>query len=130
MTASLALARILSLAINKHPKLIDEINKCLAFCTESNQTIEKLKDELSEIKTFNNKKLKKWWNSSGKIWTTTLRKLMMEKFDIGHNWQFSESDINFLKRYYETNNLLFDCIESNRNKIKGEAGILHDFFRL
>lgn len=131
LASEMSLMRTLSLAINKHPKLIDEISKCLVLCTESNQTIEKLRDELSEIQTYNNKKkLKKWWNSSGKIWTTTLRKLMIEKFDIGHNWQFSESDIDFLKRYYETNNLLFDCIESNRNKIKGEAAILHDFFRL
>ncbi|MEH1923253.1 NACHT domain-containing protein [Nostoc sp.] len=129
LLSEISLMRTLSLAINNHPESINEIKKCLILSTEDNQDIEKLTYQLSsQTKAYNNKGLKKWWKSSGKIWIASLREVMIKNFDIGYDWQFSKTDIISIKKYYDAHSLVFDCIDGNRNKIKKSATIINSFF--
>ena len=38
---------------------------------------------------------------------------MVEQRNIGHNWQFSREQIEKLSQYYEANQLLVDCLNSD-----------------
>jgi len=54
-----------------------------------------------------------WWQENQRNWTGQLRTIMTEYRDIGHNWQFSDEQKKLLKRYYDTNRLLVDCLNSD-----------------
>ncbi|MEQ9666955.1 NACHT C-terminal helical domain 2-containing protein [Coleofasciculus sp. G2-EDA-02] len=38
---------------------------------------------------------------------------MIQYRNIGHNWQFSDSQKQLLKQYYDANKLLVDCLNSD-----------------
>ena len=53
-----------------------------------------------------------WYKSNGQSWDNKLRQVMIEHRDIGHDWQFSESQKELLQKYYVANALLADCLNS------------------
>ncbi len=55
----------------------------------------------------------KWWEINGKTWTEELRAVMIEHRDIGHNWQFIDAQEQLLQQYYDANQLLVDCLNSD-----------------
>ncbi|GAA6618010.1 NACHT domain-containing protein [Scytonema sp. NUACC26] len=59
-------------------------------------------------------RLKQWWNANGETWTLQLRSLMLWCRNISHQWQFSEKQKEVLKQYYAANQLLVDCLNTNR----------------
>jgi hypothetical protein len=50
-----------------------------------------------------------------KSWIKQLRVVMIEHRNIGHDWQFSKQQNKLLKKYYEANKLLVDCLNSTCN---------------
>ncbi len=42
-----------------------------------------------------------------------LREVMIEHRNIGHDWQFSNSQKKLLQQYYDANKLLVDCLNSD-----------------
>jgi predicted NACHT family NTPase len=40
---------------------------------------------------------------------------MIQHRNIGHDWQFSDKQIQVLKQYYNANKLLVDCLNSDCN---------------
>ena len=56
--------------------------------------------------------LKAWWQANGETWTGELRSLMIGDRQIGHNWQFNETECQLLQQYWDANKLLLDCLNS------------------
>ncbi len=56
--------------------------------------------------------LKEWFKSNGQDWIRQLRKVMIEHRNISHDWQFSQSQKELLRKYYDANKLLVDCLKS------------------
>lgn len=77
------------------------------------QKLPLLKTHLTDI---NNEEIfKKWWQANGQAWTEELRAVMINHRNIGHDWQFSNKQIQVLKQYYNANKLLVDCLNSSCN---------------
>ncbi|KAB8318591.1 NACHT domain-containing NTPase [Tolypothrix campylonemoides VB511288] len=60
-----------------------------------------------------NEGYKAWWKANGQAWTEQLRTLMIEHRNIGHDWQFTDTQKELLQQYYDTNKLLVDCLNSD-----------------
>lgn len=56
-----------------------------------------------------------WWQQNSEVWCEQLRALMIEYRNIGHNWQFCDVQNKLLQQYYNTNNLLVNCLNSDCN---------------
>ncbi|MFW9259827.1 NACHT C-terminal helical domain 2-containing protein [Nostoc sp. CALU 546] len=55
---------------------------------------------------------KGWWILNGRDWSEKLRNKMIQHRNIGHDWQLSDDQIQVLKKYYDANKLLVNCINS------------------
>ncbi|MEM6436216.1 MAG: hypothetical protein AAF773_20555 [Cyanobacteria bacterium P01_D01_bin.115] len=64
--------------------------------------------KMSDYETF-----KRWWTERGAEWADQLRQVMIEHRNIGHNWQFTEAQTAMLQQYYDANQLLVDCLNSD-----------------
>ena len=60
--------------------------------------------------TFNS-----WWDLNGKKWTEELRLLIIQYYNIGHDWKFTEEQEQKLNHYYKANQLLVECLKSDCN---------------
>ena len=58
---------------------------------------------------------RKWWQAIGQVWTSELRKIIISYRNIGHDWQFSEQQKSLLRKYYDANILLVNCLNSGCN---------------
>lgn len=58
---------------------------------------------------------REWWKAKGHDWTQQLRNVMIKYRNIGHDWQFSEQQKSLLRKYYDANKLLVDCLNSASN---------------
>ncbi|MEG5175187.1 NACHT domain-containing NTPase [Microcoleus sp. B3-D7] len=58
---------------------------------------------------------REWWKDHGQDWTQQLRNVMIKYRNIGHDWQFSELQKSLLRKYYDANKLLVDCLNSGCN---------------
>ena len=52
------------------------------------------------------------------MWQQNLRRLMIQKFDVGHEWNFSDSESKKLKDFYEASYLLLECIDGSPNQLQ------------
>jgi hypothetical protein len=58
-------------------------------------------------------KLVEWWKSKGSDWTEKLKLAIIEYRNLDHNCQFSKAQKELLKQYYDANQLLMDCLNSD-----------------
>ena len=58
---------------------------------------------------------REWWKAKGQDWTQELRNVMIKYRNIGHDWQFSEQQKSLLRKYYDANILLVNCLNSGCN---------------
>jgi predicted NACHT family NTPase len=58
---------------------------------------------------------RQWWQANGQVWTRELRQMIISYRNIGHDWQFSEQQKSLLRKYYDANKLLVDCLKSGCN---------------
>lgn len=72
------------------------------------------------------KALKQWWSTNAKDWAERLCTVMIEHRNIGHNWQFSETQTEKLRQYYEANELLVDCLNSDCYVTKATRQYIED----
>ncbi len=56
---------------------------------------------------------KSWWQANGEVWREQLRAAMIRYRNIGHDWQFSDTQKKLLEQYYDANKLLADCLNSD-----------------
>jgi predicted NACHT family NTPase len=59
------------------------------------------------------REFKEWWQIKGKVWIEQLRTMMIQHRNIGHDWQFSDTQKQLLQQYYDANKLLVDCLNSD-----------------
>ncbi|ARV59167.1 signal transduction protein [Nostocales cyanobacterium HT-58-2] len=76
------------------------------------QLLQQLKDRLPNLEGSLEAYIS-WWQENGQAWTEDLRSVMIEHRNIGHDWQFSDSQKELLKQYLDANKLLVDCLNSD-----------------
>jgi predicted NACHT family NTPase len=54
----------------------------------------------------------KWWKKNGGRWTENLRKMAIKHRNIGHNWGFTDEQIEKITKYYTGNLFLMECLNS------------------
>ncbi len=122
LALDLALDRTLALnrVLNKIPNPISVLNSVVARAIdrarlidpELEQVLQQLKKQVSHLDT-DSKGFEVWWKNNGEAWTEQLRAIMISYRHLGHDWQFSKQQKDALKQYYEANQLLVDCLNSN-----------------
>jgi predicted NACHT family NTPase len=76
--------------------------------------LQNMKNQLPcDISLENRPAVYKWWDENGQAWTNKLRGIAIEHRNIGHDWQFSETQKKSLQQYYDANKLLIDCLNSD-----------------
>lgn|GEM_PF-72963 len=76
------------------------------------QALQTLREKLPDPET-DGKTIERWWNAIRQSWTQELRATMIQYRDIGHDWQFNETQRALLHQYYAANQLLIDSLKSS-----------------
>jgi len=76
------------------------------------QSLQQLKDQLPDPDQ-DEEKFQNWWQTNHLAWTAQLREAIAEHGDLQHHWNFSPQQQLSLQRYYDANQLLIDCLNSN-----------------
>lgn len=115
---ALALNRVFETTNNNH--LARSINRVLTRALDRAHTAQpKLETALEQLKdglphwTVDTAKFEQWWRFNGKAWIEQLRAIMIQQRNLGHKWQFSEQQKVVLRQYYEANQLLVSCLNSD-----------------
>ncbi|WP_333140561.1 NACHT domain-containing NTPase [Microcoleus sp. B13-B6] len=87
---------------------------------ELKQSLQQLRDQLYASAYPNRiqhwwRSEREWWNAKGRDWTQQLINVMIKYRNIGRNWIFSEQQKSLLRKYYDANKLLVDCLNSGCN---------------
>ncbi|MBW4550521.1 MAG: NACHT domain-containing NTPase [Aphanocapsa sp. GSE-SYN-MK-11-07L] len=76
------------------------------------KSLQQLKDQLP-APGQNGKWLQDWWQKNYPGWVEQLRGTIAHYRNTNHSWQFSPEQQQVLQRYYDANQLLVDCLNSN-----------------
>ena len=111
---------LFTLSMNDNPKMIDVtacndgINHMLKMVLDPgfSKSLQELKEELpSEHEDEDD--LQDWWNANYSDWVESLRGTIDRYRNIHKSWQFSPDQQQVLQHYYDANQLLMDCLNSN-----------------
>jgi predicted NACHT family NTPase len=80
---------------------------------EFKYSLQQLKNQLSYIDKEDKDILKQWWQENRLAWTQELRAVMIKYRNIGHDWQFTNEHNKLLKKYYDANKFLLECLNSD-----------------
>ncbi|MEP0755726.1 NACHT domain-containing NTPase [Trichocoleus sp. Lan] len=80
--------------------------------SELKPLLQSLKNQLPD-RNEDCKQFQEWWKVNGATWTEHLRAVAIEHRNIGHDWQFTDVQQYLLKQYYDANQLLVDCLNSD-----------------
>ena len=76
------------------------------------KSLQQLKEQLP-ASNQNQERLQAWWQANYSAWVDQLKMTIAHYRNIHHSWQFSPEQQQVLKRYYDANQLLVDCLNSN-----------------
>ncbi len=76
------------------------------------QSLQQLKDQIP-LASQNHEQFKTWWNIKYFAWLEQLKEAIANYRNLHHSWQFSPEQQQTLQRYYDANQLLLDCLNSN-----------------
>jgi predicted NACHT family NTPase len=76
------------------------------------KSLQQLRDQLPPP-SQNLERLQHWWQKNYSAWVEQLRCAIANYRNIHHPWQFTTEQQQLLQRYYEANQLLIDCLNSN-----------------
>lgn len=76
------------------------------------KSLQQLRDQLPSP-SQNRERLQKWWQENYAAWVEKVRGTIAKYRNIQHPWQFSPEQQQVLQRYYDANQLLIDCLNSN-----------------
>lgn len=76
------------------------------------KSLQQLKDQLPPP-SQSRKRLQTWWQQNYPAWVEQIRATIAHYRDIHHLWQFTPEQQQVLQRYYDANQLLIDCLNSN-----------------
>jgi len=81
--------------------------------SELQDKLQQLEAHLPHASDNNREHFQSWWQANRQAWTEQLRAVMIEHRNIGHDWQFNDSQKKLLQQYYNANKLLVDCLNSD-----------------
>jgi predicted NACHT family NTPase len=76
------------------------------------KSLQQLRDQLPSP-SQNRERLQDWWQTNYAAWVKQLRDTIVQHRNIHHPWQFNPEQRQVLQRYYDANQLLVDCLNSN-----------------
>ena len=76
------------------------------------ESLQQLKNQLPDLAKGRNYLLQ-WWKTNGHAWGSQFRSMLIEYRQIGHDWQLTSLQLEVLKQYYQANQLLVDCLNSD-----------------
>jgi predicted NACHT family NTPase len=107
----------LCLDLSRSLDLCLDLSRSLDLCLdlsldpELKNLLQKLREQLPS--TQDKQEFQKWWLANEKTWCKELREVMIKYRNIGHDWQFSNEQKELLQQYYDANQLLVDCLNSD-----------------
>jgi predicted NACHT family NTPase len=117
------LARALERARARASNLGLDLARTLALALERNLAraedpklrlhLQMIRDRRPDTSWKNQENLAKWWQTNGKQWTEDLRQIMITHRNIGHDWQFTDTQKALLQQYHDANRLLVECLNSD-----------------
>ena len=92
----------------------DALSNILGMVVDAgfHKSLQQLRDRLPNSQE-SQKRFQKWWYSHHLTWMEELRSTMAHYRNIQHSWQFSPEQQQVLQSYYDANQLLIDCLNSN-----------------
>jgi len=97
--------------------------------------LEQLRIELPQVETSEeNRKwyirktedYRYWWENSSENWFVRLREISIKYRNIDSDWHFSNLQSQILKRYYDANKLLVDCIKYSQELSTSEHRVIEE----
>ncbi|WP_375511889.1 NACHT domain-containing protein [uncultured Nostoc sp.] len=76
------------------------------------QALQQLKDILPDPQQ-SRERFQTWWQRSYPVWMERLKSMIAKHRNIQHHWDFSPQQQQVLQQYYDANQLLIDCLNSN-----------------
>jgi predicted NACHT family NTPase len=76
------------------------------------QSLQQLQDQLPDSKQ-DRERFQEWWQTNHVAWSERLREAIALHRNIQHPWHFTTEQQQVLQRYYDANQLLIDCLNSN-----------------
>jgi predicted NACHT family NTPase len=76
------------------------------------KSLQQLKNQLPPP-SQSRERLQGWWQQNYAAWVEQVRATITHYRDIRHPWQFTPEQQQVLQRYYDANQLLIDCLNSN-----------------
>ena len=86
-----------------------EDNKMRSRLSDSLQQLKNQLPDLAEGKDYS----LQWWKTNGHTWASQFRSMLIEYRQIGHDWQLTPVQLKVLNQYYQANQLLVDCLNSD-----------------
>jgi predicted NACHT family NTPase len=92
----------------------DALNNILGIVLDAGlqKSLQQLSDQLPNFEQ-NQEHFQRWWQLHYSTWSQQLKTTISNYRDVHHQWQFSEPQQEVLQRYYDANQLLLDCLNSN-----------------
>ncbi len=84
---------------------------CIVLDAGLQKSLQQLSSELPNEQ--NQEQFQRWWQASYSNWSQQLKTTIANYRNIHHNWQFNQQQQQVLQRYYDANQLLLDCLNSN-----------------
>lgn len=76
------------------------------------KSLQQLRDQLPP-ESQKRERLEDWWQQHYSAWLEKVRGTIANYRNIHHNWEFSSEQQQVLQRYYDANQLLIDCLNSD-----------------
>ena len=76
------------------------------------KSLQQLRDQMPP-ESQSRERLDAWWQSNYSAWLKKLEQVITDYRNIHHHWQFSPEQEQVLQQYYDANQLLMDCLNSN-----------------
>jgi len=73
--------------------------------------LKQLRSLLPENPAQTFEEFRQWWTTNQEAWKKEIRQMMREQSDIGYNWQFTDSQKQALKHYYDANKFLVELLK-------------------
>lgn len=92
----------------------DALNNILVMVLDAGfyKSLQQLRDQLPP-KHQSRERLQVWWEENYPAWVEQLRCTIADYRNINHPWQFTSEQQQVLARYYDANQLLVDCLNSD-----------------
>lgn len=95
-----------------------DINEALTLAHKINNQelidqLTELHSQLTSMQDLPRKQHMEKWVNEGKAWIQSLRAMMIKHRNIGHDWQFSDQQKLLLRKYYDANLRLAECLNTD-----------------